>query len=80
MFFYQFIYWLFEVLFSAIIARMLLSFIDQTQRWAVSQFIFSITEPLLGPIRRILPATGMFDFSPMIVLILLQVVKNVLLH
>ncbi len=38
----------------------------------------SIVEPFLDPIRRFMPAVGMFDFSPMILMILIEVVAQIL--
>ena len=35
-------------------------------------FIRSMTEPLLSPVRRVVPTLGQFDFSPMIVFFLLH--------
>ena len=37
-----------------------------------------IVEPLLDPIRRVVPVMGMIDFSPLILLILVQIVSSVL--
>jgi YggT family protein len=36
-----------------------------------------IVQPMLNPIRRILPATGMIDLSPLVLLILLQVLESI---
>lgn len=44
----------------------------------VNDFLFRITEPLLAPIRRILPKTGMIDLSPLILILLLGFLENVL--
>lgn len=38
-----------------------------------------IVEPLLNPIRRVVPALGMIDLSPVILVILIQVVETVLI-
>jgi len=38
----------------------------------------AILDPLLNPIRRIMPDTGMIDFSPMVLLILLRIVAIIL--
>jgi len=38
-----------------------------------------IINPLLNPIRRLLPQTGMIDFSPFILLVLVQVVGQILI-
>lgn len=40
--------------------------------------IFAVTEPILAPIRRILPQTGMIDFSPLVLIIILVVIERVL--
>ena len=50
----------------------LMSWVDPTFSKPVGQFLFSITEPVLAPIRKVLPQTGMFDFSPLIVLLVLS--------
>ena len=44
---------------------------------SVIRLSWVITEPLLSPIRRLLPRTGMFDFSPIVLIILLQIVESV---
>jgi len=44
----------------------------------IRESIDRIVEPLLEPIRRILPQTGMIDFSPLVLIILLQVLEVVL--
>ena len=45
---------------------------------AVWTAINAILEPILRPIRKIMPATGAIDFSPMVLIILLQIVMIVL--
>lgn len=45
---------------------------------AVWTAINAILEPILRPIRRIMPATGAIDFSPMVLIILLQIVMIIL--
>ena len=44
----------------------------------VARFTRMATEPLLVPIRKLVPATGGLDFSPLILLILLRVVRGML--
>lgn len=39
-----------------------------------------IVEPMLAPIRRIIPAAGMLDFSPLVLIILIQVLSNFLVR
>lgn len=75
-FFATFFTILFSALNIAIIGRIIMSFIDQTGQTRISQILFEITEPILGPLRRIIPAVGMFDFTPMIALLLLQFLQG----
>jgi YggT family protein len=44
----------------------------------VRRFLDSIVEPMLAPIRRIVPLVGMLDFSPLILIILIQLIGNLL--
>lgn len=43
------------------------------------QSVDRIVEPMLNPIRKIVPTFGMFDFSPLILLILVEVIFRLLL-
>lgn len=38
----------------------------------------SLVEPILNPIRRIMPQTGMMDFSPLVAIILVQIIEFIL--
>jgi YggT family protein len=57
----------------ALFALGLLSWFDPAGRSQAGAFVVAATEPLLGPIRRALPPTGMLDLSPFVVLIVLSV-------
>lgn len=46
----------------------------------VRRSIDSVVEPLLAPIRRIVPLVGMLDFSPIILIILIQVLSNLIIR
>ncbi len=72
----------FLVLTVAIIARALITWIPNLidPRGAISEFLFTITEPILAPIRKVMPRMGMFDFTPMIAIILLQVIRQILVE
>ena len=39
--------------------------------------IYAVTEPILGPIRRVIPSIGGFDFSPIIAVLLIQMVVSI---
>lgn len=43
------------------------------------RFIFALTEPVLAPLRRLLPLVGGADFSPLVAIILLEVARRSLL-
>jgi len=45
----------------------------------IRRAIDRIVEPLLAPIRRLMPSTGMLDFSPMILIIVVQLVARFLI-
>jgi YggT family protein len=71
---------LFTVLSIAVLARALLSWFDPTMRFPVSQLIVDLTEPIIAPIRRVVPPIGgMIDLSPLVALILLQVIERVII-
>ena len=44
----------------------------------ISGFLYSITEPVLGPIRNVLPRVGMFDLSPIVVMFGIQLLIGIL--
>jgi YggT family protein len=69
---------LFNLLALAIIARALLSFIDPGLRSSVGRFLFDVTEPVLAPIRQVVPSLGMIDLSPLIALLLLRVLQQLI--
>ncbi len=50
-----------------------MSWLPIDQRNPVSAVIHEITEPILAPIRQIMPRIGMFDLSPMIAIFLLTI-------
>ena len=63
----------------AILGRILLSWFSSSQEYtsnSITKFLIEITDPILEPIKRVLPQIGMFDFSPMVALILLNLIKQ----
>ena len=44
----------------------------------ITAIVNQITEPFLGPLRRVLPTFGMLDLSPMVALIILWLIRAVL--
>ena len=58
----------------AIFGRVIMSWISPRGDDQISRVLIQITEPLIAPIRRVLPRFGMFDLSPMIALVLLNLI------
>ena len=69
----------FTILSWTVILAILMRWIIQDPYHPVRSFLDSIVEPMLAPIRRYMPRTGMMDFSPMILLIALQLIETVLI-
>ncbi|AKX93611.1 YggT family protein [Neomoorella thermoacetica] len=71
----------FEVLNWLIIARILISWFPHDPNHPIMRFIYEITEPVLAPFRRIMPRTTMpIDFSPIIAVLVLQLVEHLLIN
>ena len=66
-----FIQFLLIAVWALVLGRMLMSWVDPAGRNQVSAFLIQATEPILAPVRRMLPATGMIDWSGFLVLIVL---------
>ena len=58
-------------LWLLILARVLMGWFDPGRSNQVSRLLVQATEPILAPVRRVLPQSGMFDFSALIVLLVL---------
>ena len=61
-----------------ILIRVILSWIDPLGNISVTRFVQSIVDPILTPIRNLLPNLGGFDFSPLVAMLLLQLLLNLL--
>ena len=71
-----------QVLSWMIIARMILGMIfpmGTDRQWVATlmQFLYRATEPILGPIRKMVYRGGALDFSPMVAVLLLWVISLV---
>ena len=66
--FFQF---LLMALWALVFGRMIMSWVDPMGRNRASAFLYQTTEPILAPVRRMLPKSGMIDWSGFIVLIVL---------
>ncbi|MFQ3661326.1 MAG: YggT family protein [Chloroflexaceae bacterium] len=70
---------LFNVLLFAILGRVLVSWIDPLGNMRVTQILRDITEPILAPIRSVLPTIGMIDLSPLVAILLIQLLQGLIM-
>ena len=78
----QFVEILGWALYIAILARVIVSWLPigpDSPFAPVVRTIYEITEPILSPIRRLIPGLGMFDLSPMIAIILIMVIQRIVI-
>lgn len=66
-----FVQFMLLALWILVFGRVLMSWVDPTGRNRVSAFLIQATEPMLAPVRRMLPATGTIDWSSLVVLLAL---------
>ena len=69
---------LFTVLTFAIIGRALMSWLPMDPYHPIAQFLYQVTEPILAPLRRVIPSAGMMDITPIVALILLQILQAII--
>ncbi len=68
--------WLLQILSFAIIARALLSWFSPGMSNPIARLLVEVTEPILGPLRRVIPLIGMIDITPIVALFLLQILQQ----
>ena len=78
----DFIGWALDIYSWIIIAAALMSWVSPDPRNPIVMFLRQVTEPVLNPVRRLLPPwkTGGLDLSPLIVLLVIQFVDRVVLR
>jgi YggT family protein len=69
-----------NIYFFALLAMIILSWIAPGSRHPAIFLLHQITEPVMAPVRKMLPAMGGLDFSPILVFILINVVQIALRH
>ncbi len=71
---------IFQIFYIILFTRIILSWVIQATRnsavWTIYQITHQLTEPLLAPIRNILPPMGGFDFSPLLLLFILSALQR----
>lgn len=68
------------VLLASIIIRALMSWLMPNDGSGLFRMLMDVTEPVLAPIRRVVPPVGGIDFSPILALILIQLVSTVVIQ
>jgi YggT family protein len=74
----NFVLLLTTILTLLILARVVISWVMPSGGGEVVAFVYSATEPILAPIRNVLPRMGGFDLSPMIAILILQAIRQAL--
>jgi YggT family protein len=62
-----------------VLVAVILSWVRLDRRHPLAAVVYGLTEPVLAPIRQVLPAMGGLDLSPMVLLFGLQILKGLLL-
>jgi YggT family protein len=70
---------IFDVYSLVVLAAVVLSWIGLGPDHPLVRSTGALTEPLLQPIRRVLPAVGGFDLSPVVLLVALRLLRSILL-
>lgn len=74
------------ILYILLLARVLMSWFRPRYKTSSNSWFFSLenltwraTEPMLAPIRRILPQSGMIDFAPLVLFFILRALQSLVL-
>ena len=68
----NFVRFLATVVWLLLIARVILSWTNPMGGGGLVAFVYQATEPILAPIRRVLPPTGGIDWAPLIAMLLMS--------
>ena len=69
-----------SIIFYSVIAMIVVSFLAPESSHPAVEFIWELTEPVMAPLRQVLPPMGGLDFSPIILFIALNVIRVSLGH
>jgi YggT family protein len=71
-------YWLLNGVQWVVIIAVLISWVNPDPRNPIVRFLYTVTEPLFRPFRRLLPPsrTGGLDLSPLFVLLIIFLLKS----
>ncbi len=69
-----------QLMLWTIIARAFMSFFPVDQGSKLYQVIHGLTEPIIEPVRRVMPQMGMIDLSPLFTILMLIVMMQVVIN
>ena len=69
---------LLQIIWFAIFARAIISWFPIDQNGPVVRALDAITEPILEPLRRVVPRVGMIDITPMVAILLIFAITYLL--
>jgi YggT family protein len=72
----QLLQMVFQVYTLILIVRVLITWVNPDPFNPVVQFLSRVTDPVLEPLRRVIPPLGPIDISPIIALLLLQALQH----
>ena len=67
-----------SILELLVIVSVILSYVMDRYH-PVRRSVDSIVDPMLMPIRRVVPLVGMLDFSPIILIVLIRIISNLII-
>lgn len=73
---FRFLEYLLQILSFAILARVIVSWISPGFDNPIVRVLYEVTEPVLSPLRQFIPRLGMFDLTPVIALLLIQLLEQ----
>jgi YggT family protein len=74
---------LISVYYIVLLARVILSWFPLqpgTAMASIASIIYQLTEPVMGPVRRIIPTVGMIDISPIVVFFGLRILQSAICY
>lgn len=72
--------WTFAILKLALVVRVISSWLPISPYSAWTRWSYALTEPILAPLRSVVPALGAFDFTPILAYFLLDIIESLLLR
>ncbi len=76
----NFVQLLLSTLMLLILARVIVSWVAPRGGGGLVAFIYQATEPILGPIRRLIPPTAGLDWAPLIAMLVLGMIIRVVVR